>query len=89
MFVGASFSQYKSYLKSSKLLRRSIDEKGSCPNKTMAAFGLQIRLYSFHKSSNGIIISQAHLVVPYGKSHKTISTEWSFKVFIISKQSPL
>src|SRR5699024_9452967 len=42
-----------------------------------------------HNGSKGIIVSHVHAVVPYGKSHKIMSTLPSGIRFIPSKQSSL
>ena len=56
--------------------------------KTVAAFSLQIRLYCSQSFSSGIIESQEHAVVPYGKSTNNISITPSGISFITSRQSP-
>src|SRR5699024_75085 len=56
---------------------------------TIAPLSLITRLYSAHNGSNGIIVSHEHAVVPYGKSHKIMSTDLSGICFIPSRQSSL
>lgn len=64
------------------------DVNGCAAVKTIAAFGFAIRQYSRHNGSNGITESHAQLVVPYGKSHRIISTDADGTDRITSKQSP-
>src|SRR5699024_9284616 len=56
---------------------------------TIAPLSLIIRSYCSHNKSNGIIVSHLHAIVPYGKSHKIISTLPSGIRFMPSKQSSL
>ena len=58
------------------------------PNNNIAELSLVILLSLFHISSNGMTVSQEQEVVPKGGSVRTMSTECSGMVFIISRQSP-
>jgi hypothetical protein len=55
---------------------------------TMAAFRFAILRYCAHSGSNGITVSHLQAVVPYGKSHKIMSTLASGNCAITSRQSP-
>ena len=55
----------------------------------MAPLSFIILLYSNQSLSNGIMLSQEFLVIPYGKSHNIISIDLSFIFFISTRQSPL
>src|SRR5699024_8735459 len=87
--VPTLLSHIHSYFSIFKLLAPSTLSKGVCAVRTIAPFSLMILLYSTHKFSNGIIESHSFRVVPYGKSHKIMSTLPSGIRFIPSKQSSL
>src|SRR5699024_12045414 len=56
---------------------------------TIAPLVFITRLYSTHSGSSGITVSHLASVVPYGKSHKIISTLPSGIRFMPSRQSSL
>src|SRR5699024_6287444 len=78
-----------SYLNIFKLLTPKTLSKGVCAVKTIAPLSFITLLYCCHNSSQGMIASHLLRVVPYGKSHKIISTDLSGIRFIPSKQSSL
>lgn len=72
ILLGLCFTHVSFSLNILKLLATSEEVKGSVANNTIAP--RQMRLNSLHIGSNGIILSQLHEVVPYGKSHIIAST---------------
>ena len=70
------------------LLAISVVVNGCYAVNTKALSSFVMRESSPHNLSSGIKESHFNLVVPYGKSAKTISTELSSKVGITSRQSP-
>src|SRR5699024_10969034 len=83
------FVQIHSYFSIFKLLTPKTLSKGVCAVKTIAPLSFITLLYCCHNSSKGMIASHLLRVVPYGKSHKIISTDLSGIFFIPSKQSSL
>src|SRR5699024_1803397 len=77
------------YLNQSDLLIINLVVNGCDAVKTIAPLFLITLSYCLHNSSNGIISSHLEAVVPYGKSHKIISTLPSGIRFIPSRQSSL
>src|SRR5699024_5120851 len=84
-----TLSHTNSYLNNFVLLITNALVNGWLAVSTIAPLSLIIRLYCSHNGSNGIIVSHAHAVVPYGKSHNIMSTLPSGMRFIHSKQSSL
>src|SRR5699024_5709487 len=77
------------YLKFLILLFINFVVKGCDAVKTIAPLSFITLSYCSQNGSKGIIVSHLHAVVPYGKSHKTISTDLSGIFFIPTKQSSL
>ena len=68
------------------LLAPSTLSNGSWANSTTVP--LQMRLYSAHSASSGNGLSQRQLVVPYGKSARTRSTDPGARAGSKSMQLP-
>src|SRR5699024_8656224 len=83
------FSHIHSYLNNFGLLITSLLVKGWLAVKTIAPLSFITLSYCSHNNSKGIIVSHLLDVIPYGKSHKIISTLPSGIRFIPSRQSSL
>src|SRR5699024_11252606 len=87
--LGLCLSHTKQYLNNLLLLFINDVVKGCEAVKTIAPLSLITLSYCSHNGSNGIIVSHLQAVVPYGKSHKIMSTDLSGIRFIPSRQSSL
>src|SRR5699024_8514462 len=83
------FSHIHSLLNNFGLLITNALVNGWLAVSTIAPLSFITLSYCSHNGSKGIIVSHEHAVVPYGKSHKIISTDSSGIRFIPSKQSSL
>src|SRR5699024_9401684 len=83
------FSHIHSLLNNFGLLITNALVNGWLAVSTIAPLSFIILSYCSQSGSRGIIVSQLHAVVPYGKSHKIIFSDLSGIFFIPSKQSSL
>src|SRR5690606_16652864 len=86
--VALDFSHIHSYLKSRMLLAINDVVNSWLAVNTMAALRFATLRYCAHSGSNGITVSHLQAVVPYGRSHRIISTDASDSPAITSRQSP-
>src|SRR5699024_5923168 len=84
-----TLSHTNSYLNNFALLITNALVNGWIAVRTIAPLSFITLSYCSHNDSKGIIVSHEHAVVPYGKSHKIMSTDPSGIRFIPSRQYSL